>query len=118
MSRYIGKYAVVVQSSAEPVVPEVQIAAVMNTSGALSIFLLNSGGTPERVTVEIKSHDMKGKLYLYQVSQKLVSNSNFHLEPTESLLDSIGHRSLSLPEKSISVLTNYYLTSDDPGVIE
>ncbi len=118
MSRYMGKYAAVIRSSVKPVRPDMRSAAVLNKTGELSIFLLNKGGLSERVSIDIKGHHADSKLYLYQVSQKTISDAGFRLEPVEIQPEERGRRLITLPGKSISVLTNYYLTSKDPGIIE
>ena len=118
MSRFIGKYAAVVQSSVKPLLPQIRTTAVLNKTGKLSVFFLNNSEHSEQVSLEIKGRDTKDKLYLYQMTQKLALAPGFCLEPIESEQDKAGRRLVALPGKSISVLTNYYLTSKDPGVIE
>ncbi len=118
ISRFIGKYSSVIQSTAEPALPEIQTAAVINRTGELNILFLNNGGFPKLVAVDIKGHDAKRNMFLYQVTQKLVSDTRFSLEPAETLPNEKGKRVIILPKKSISVLTNYYLTSDDSGIIQ
>lgn len=117
MSRYMGKYAAVIRSSVKPVRPDIRSAAVLNKTGELSVFLLNKGGLSERVSIDIKGHHAESKLYLYQASQKIVSENDFRLEPIEIQPEKGGRRFITLPKKSISVLTNYFLTSKDPGII-
>jgi len=117
MSRYIGKYASVVQSERLALSPQIKTAALISRTGEMTAFFLNSGETPERVSVEIIGETAKSKFYLYQVSQELVSKEGFCLAPTETEQEPSGERFLTLPEKSISVLTNYYLKPDDPGII-
>ena len=118
MSRFIGKYAAVVQSSVEPLLPQIRTTAVLNKTGKLSVFFLNNSEHSEQVSLEIKGRDVKDRLYLYQMTQKLALAPGFCLEPIESEQDKAGRRLVALPGKSISVLSNYYLTSKDPGVIE
>jgi Cellulase (glycosyl hydrolase family 5) len=118
MCRFIGKYAAVVQTSVEPLFPQIRTTAVLNKTGNLSIFFLNNSEHSEQVSLEIKGRDTKDKLYLYQLTQKLASDPGFCLEPINSEQDGPGRRLIGLPGKSISVLSNYYLTSKDPGVIE
>jgi hypothetical protein len=118
MSRYMGKYAAVIRSSVDPVSAEIQAAAVKNRTGDLSVFLLHKGEQSRRVSVDMNGHNAESKLYLYQVSQKTVFDKAFRLEPIEIKPEKGGRRSIKLPEKSISVLTNYYLTSTDSGIIE
>jgi hypothetical protein len=118
MSRFIGKYAAVIQSSVEPLFPKIRTTAVLNKTGKLSVFFLNNGEHSEQVSLEIKGRDTKDKLYQYQMTQKLASAPGFCREPIESVQDEAGRRLVALPGKSISVLSNYYLTSKDPGVIE
>ena len=118
ISRFIGKYAAVVQSSVKPLLPQIRTTAVLNKTGKLSVFFLNNSEHSEQVSLEIKGRDTKDKLYLYQMTQKLALAPGFCLEPIESEQDKAGRRLVALPGKSISVLTNYYLTSKDPGVIE
>ena len=86
--------------------------------GKLSVFFLNNSEHSEQVSLEIKGRDVKDRLYLYQMTQKLASAPGFCLQPIESGQDEAGRRLVALPGKSISVLSNYYLTSKDPGVIE
>ncbi len=117
MSRYMGKYAAVVQTSVEEETPDIRSAAVINTTGELSIYFLNSSQASRHVSVKIDGRDSHRKIYLYQVSEKLVSNGNFSLEPMPALPEAAGKRSVILPPKSISVLTDYHLTSKDPGII-
>jgi Cellulase (glycosyl hydrolase family 5) len=118
MSRYVGKYADVVQAPAEGITPEMRTAAVLNRTGELSIYFLNNGRTSRRVSVEINGHDPRRRMYLYQVSAKHVSDGDFSLDPMTASPEAMDRRSVSLPPKSISVLTNYYLTAKDPGIIQ
>jgi hypothetical protein len=113
----MGKYAAVIRSSVNPVRSDIRSAAVLNKTGELSVFLLNKGGLSERVSIDIKGHHAESKLYLYQVSEKIVSQNDFRLEPIEIQPENGGRRFITLPKKSISVLTNYFLTSKDPGII-
>ncbi|MGA9121004.1 MAG: cellulase family glycosylhydrolase [Bacteroidota bacterium] len=117
MSRFRGKYGTIIQTSAEPASPELRTAALVNRTGELTVFLLNNGGSTKTVSVTIEGRDTGGDLYLYQVTKELVSDADFHLEPIETHQEAGGHRSITLPGKSISVLTDYHLTSQDPGII-
>jgi hypothetical protein len=113
----MGKYAAVVQTSAEEETPDIRSAAVINKTGELSVYFLNNSQASRHVSVKIDGRDSHRKMYLYQVSEKLVSNGNFSLEPMPALPESAGKRSVTLPPKSISVLTDYHLTPKDPGII-
>ena len=117
MSRYIGKYASIVGSAAMPGSLQIKTAAVINRTGEITAFFLNDTSLPERVSVKITGDAAMRSLYLYQVSKRLVSEAGFRLEPTETQQEVSGDFSLTLPEMSISVLTNYYLAADDPGII-
>ena len=117
MSRFMGKYAAVVQTSAAETTPDVRTLAALNRSGELSVFFLNKSRASCRMTVEIVGHDVHREMHFYQVSEKKISADGFSMDPAPAAPNALGVRSVTLPPKSISVLTNYYLTSKDPGII-
>ena len=117
MSRYMGMHGDVVEVSASNSTAEFRTTAVLNKSGALSVYFINKGATSKRLLIRIAGHHSPGEMYLYQASERLVAASNFSLEPAIVPSNNSHERLLTLPAKSISVLTDYYLASKDPGII-
>jgi Cellulase (glycosyl hydrolase family 5) len=118
VSRFIGKYSRIVRSSIPPHLHGVHAAALVSRTGELTAILLNSGEADHNVQIEINGHRHDGRLYLYQVTREIPGGPDPNLEPSEMSADNSGQIAALLPAKSISVLTNYRLTSEDNGIFE
>ena len=85
----------------------------------MTVIVLNKSAHEEAMTLEIPSDKGKPDFYKYQVTEALVKNpkyemsslASFHIHPAQLAIND------TLPPESITVYSNYHLSSNDPGII-
>lgn len=114
LSRFLSKYSAVITCQHEFNDETLLAAALKSPHGNLSVFLLNLSDEPLLVNLHLSPQSAK-LLYVYQVSKSMFAKPNFQLNPRPQTLQ--ADPLLTLPAKSITTVTNYYLTHQDKGII-
>ncbi len=90
---------------------------IESPSGELTIYILNKNDKKVSVDLQINGNN-ETKLYLYQVTEPILKEKDFKLNPIKSysqLKDKVI--TVQLPPKSISTLSQFNLNDDDFGII-
>lgn len=88
--------------------------ALKSPQSKLSVFLLNISAE----TLHVKLHlvpESDRPLYIYQVSESILAEPKFQLNPWPQPIQTEAR--LILPAKSITTVTNYFLSHQDRGII-
>jgi hypothetical protein len=115
ISRFLSKYSSVLKTEVSAADSVLMCNAVKSPGGALSVFLLNKSGKSVHVEVGF-SGEIRGEMYLYQVSKEIIHTPGFELNKVRSYVE--GEKcAILLPPRSISVITQHSLDSKDKGIV-
>lgn len=117
ISRFIPKYSSVISSSKSSNPADVRIASVISRKNQLTAIILNGENRPVDAAVRILNRKPETNLNLYQVTSRSAGDPDFNLEPAKVSSATGGVLSIELPGESISVLSDYSLTSEENGVL-
>ncbi len=113
VSRFLSKYSSVVSCSTNLPDSALMSLAVLSPQGELSVFILNLSNETIETDLNITSLPKK-QMNVYQVTKELVSQPVFELNPIQSF--NSKKKQLTLPPKSITTVSSYYLENRDKGV--
>jgi len=117
LTRFLGKYASVLESKADNNPDSLVFASCKNTDGNLSVLFVNNRKEPVTVSITFENSGSRKDFRFYQVTESLLHNPDFRLDPQKLFRHSNKLKNLVLQPESISVLTNIDLVHSDPGVI-
>ena len=115
ISRFLSKYSSVVSCSTDQPDDKMMSLALVSPEGELSVFILNLSNEVLSVDLNIAAFPEK-KMNVYQVTKELVNRPGFELDPIESFISSETSL-LTIPAKSITTVSSYYLEHKDKGVV-
>lgn len=114
ISRFLSKYSAVLTCRHEFKDETMLAGALKSPQSKLSVFLLNISAE----TLHVKLHlvpESDRPLYIYQVSESILAEPKFQLNPWPQPIQTEAR--LILPAKSITTVTNYFLSHQDRGII-
>lgn len=114
ISRFLSKYSTVV--SCEKNLPDsvLMSAALLSSSGELSIVMVNLANETIAVELEISSFS-GGRIQIYRVSREIVNLPEFKLNAISDF-ESGDKVDLTLPARSITNATSYILQDSEKGI--
>ncbi len=115
MSRFMSKYSSSVACKVSLPDSVVNAAALVSPEGELSVFMVNDADEPVEVSLNISVSQSK-EMNVYQVSEKILAEPGFELNPLQHFSSEKPHR-LVLPPRSITTVTSYDLNNSDKGII-
>jgi hypothetical protein len=115
ITRFLQKYASVINLKGQKLPEGIQMAALKNTDGAYTIIIISKNLQEMNIGLSFNNDTFKEPLYKYQVTKELVNSEKFRLNPSEKF--SKNKISVNLLPGSITVLSNYNLKMDDAGKI-
>jgi hypothetical protein len=115
VTRFLKKYASIINVKDEKLPDGLQLAALRNTDGSFNIIILNKNPGSGSINMVFEKDSFKKPLYKYQVNKESIANENFRLEPSETIRK--NSFTVSLLPQSITVLSNYNLRHEDFGKI-
>ena len=115
LSRFFSKYSSVVACTVNQPDSILMSVALLSPEGELSVFVLNPSDNALHVALNITS--LPGKqMNVYQVTKETVSQPDFELNAIQQFKSS-KKNSLTLPAKSITTISSYFLKHKDKGII-
>jgi len=118
LSRFLGKYASVLSVKTDLKPEGVLLTAYKNQDGNMSLLFVNNRKEPVSVNVTIDNPDKNVSLYFYQVTESLIKDPAFELNPQRPLKESAEVTTVEILPESISILSTLNLKHSDFGVIE
>jgi hypothetical protein len=115
LSRFISKYSATVVCHVNQPDSVLMATALLSPAGELSVFLVNNSNKPLQVELDVAAYPTR-KLFTYQVSEGILEDPEFLLEPARELSSS-DIASLILPARSITTVSSYRLYAGDDGII-
>jgi hypothetical protein len=115
ITRFLGKYASVIGLENQKLPDGIEVAALKNTDGAMTIIILNHKNEPVNLQLNLKNTSGKNILFKYQVTKSLLSDTNFRLESSGTFTK--NDFTINLLPESITVCTSYNLKHIDNGLI-
>jgi hypothetical protein len=115
VSRFLSKYSSVVECSVNCPDSVLMSLAMLSPGGELSIFILNQSENELTVSLDITSLPRK-QMNVYQVTKEKVTQPDFELNAIQNFKSS-RKRLITLPAKSITTVSSYYLKHRDKGII-
>lgn len=115
LSRFFSKYATTVHCQTDQPESVLMSAALLSPEGELSVFLLNGSPQDVRVEISVKAPTVR-TMHVYQVSEHLLRDSSFVLNPGSEFSSAEGTE-LTLPARSITTVSSYFLKAEDEGII-
>lgn len=116
LTRFLGKYASVLDVKTDNTPEGLLCTAWKNRDGNLSVLMVNN--RKETVDVDADFEGVKhSKFNLYQVTENRINNTNFKLNSLKSFKKMKSVKA-ELPAESITILTTYNLRHTEPGIIE
>jgi hypothetical protein len=110
-----GKYASVLSIRADQKSEGVLITAYKNRDESLSVLSVNNKDTAVTINIAIDNSYNDKPFYLYQVTESLVKNVAFELNPQKTIK---GNKlTIELLPESITVLSTTKLNQNDMGII-
>ncbi len=94
-------------------------SSLLSPAGNMTVIVLNKSAREEELTLGIPENAGKPDFYKYQVTEASVKDPKYQMSPLQSFQIHQAQSSINdkLPPESITVYSNYHLSSDDPGVI-
>ena len=118
LSRFLGKYASVLSWECDRNLSGVVLTACKNTDGSLSVLIVNNSKESITTDISITNTDKRQQFNLYQITETMVKDPGFKLNPQKVFKVSGELKNLMILPESISVLTTNSLKNSDWGVIE
>jgi len=118
LSRFQGKYASILSVKTDLNPEGVLITAYKNRDGNMSVLLVNNSNMSVSASISIENDLNNRVFYFYQVTEALINNIAFALNPRKIYNGSLKVKTLELLPESISVLSTLNLGQTDSGIIE
>jgi hypothetical protein len=118
LTRFIGKYSSVLVTRTSKNRKALRSAAVKSKDGNITVILLNHENDEISLDMRLNGIERTRELYLYQVTEKNLTNEKFTLNPLCQFSDLDAIHKIILPAESITVLSTYRLLHKDYGIIE
>lgn len=118
LTRFMGKYATVVESSLTDNPNKLLAVAYKNTDGSAAIILVNNSEKEETIDINFERTEKSQPYYLYQVSEKILADTKFKLNPISKILAEKTIENIQVPAKSITVLTTSNLKNKNQGLVK
>lgn len=115
VTRFLKKYASVIDLKNQKLPDGVQLSALKNIDGSITLIILNTKPETNSINLSFENSTFKGALYKYEVNKESVTDENFRLNPAARIKDK--KVTVSLLPQSITVLSNYNLNHDNFGKI-
>jgi hypothetical protein len=117
VTRFMGKYASVLATRSNQDIDGVFYAAYKNGDGAIVILVVNNQAEPVDMDVQVEANSESQPFYLYQVTEKIVNEPGFKLDPVKRYKKATKLHSVQLAPESITILTNIGFTHAEQGMI-
>jgi len=117
LTRFIGKYASVLNICNNQNFEGISAAALRSKDRSISIIILNQNDEEVKTEMSLLNIEEKKDFYFYQISKETLSAEDFKLESQSNILEFREKFLITLLPQSITVLTHYNLRHDDSGVI-
>jgi hypothetical protein len=118
LSRFIGKYPDLIFWQTNMCIDGVKITAFRNRNGSIGVLFINNEKRPIRISLSFSGAEDQLAFNLYQVTELLVANPDFKLNPRAIEHTEKQPRIIVLPPESINLITTLEITSDGWGIIE
>lgn len=116
LTRFLGKYSAVLALKSSSV-DEFKAAALKSKNGNITVILLNRKKERINLVMNIKGIDEKRKFGLYQITEPVVNDPDFELNPLLRISGLNKDKKIVLPPESITVLSTYQITNKEYGII-
>ena len=124
LTRFTAKHSQVLSSTLQfldqpSLLPHAFTAMVRSPKGHLTLILANREPTAVEIRFQMEGLDRKTAFHRYEVTEKKLTQSDFRLA-SEARFTVSPHRAgfvHTVPARSVTVFTTYYLTPDTPGII-
>ncbi len=118
ITRFIGKYASVVLSESSQKPDGVFHAALKNRDGSIYVLIVNNRSESVQLNVTVEPEPVNQPLHMYQVTESLLKDSGFELNPAKEFRNSKKLQGIFLAPESITVITAPGLKHDERGRVE
>ncbi len=118
LTRFLGKYASVISAKSIQNIDDVYYAALKNRDGSIVLLLVNNRQEPVTFDVSMQPVAENQTFYLFQVTENLVQDPKFKLNPVKEFVSSTKMEGINLAPESISVLTTIELKHEQSGKVE
>ncbi len=118
ISRFLGKYASAIHCYTEWCIEGVKPTAFKNQDGNVVIMIVNKRKDPVKLNLTLLGDEAKTPFQVYQVTEELVSNPAYRMDPVKTVKGMNKQQSLNLLPASITVITTYNLKHEDLGIME
>jgi hypothetical protein len=98
---------------------QILASALLSPDGNMTVIVLNKSANKEELTLRLPMNTGKSDFHKYQVTEALVKSPGYQMSPVASFNISAAQPAITdtLPPASITVYSNYHLSSNDPGII-
>jgi hypothetical protein len=117
VTRFMGKYASVLTTRTDQDIDGVYYAAYKNGEGSIVILVVNNLAEPVGMDIQMEAVPAIQPWYLYQVTEKLVNEPGFKLDPVTQYDNTGKLQPVHLAPESITVLTTLGLRHADRALI-
>jgi hypothetical protein len=118
LTRFIDKYSSVLATRTSKNSKPLRTAAVKSKDGNITVVLLNNVKSKISLNIQFLGIERSRKLNIYQITEKIISDKKFKLNPLGHTLELKTIQKIVLPPESITVLSTYRLLHEDYGIIE
>lgn len=117
LTRFIAKHSRVL--AIELGNKQILASALLSPNGNMTVIVLNKSGNEEALTLGLPENTGKPDFHKYQVTEALVKSPGYQMSPVAFFSVSSAQQAIvdTLPPASITVYSNYHLSSNDPGVM-
>jgi hypothetical protein len=117
LTRFIAKHSRILAIDLGS--PRILASALLSPAGNMTVIVLNKSAHQEQMTLEVPQNLGKPEFYKYQVTEASVRDPGYQMSPLQSFQISPTQSGIAdkLPPESITVYSNYHLSSNDPGTI-
>jgi hypothetical protein len=115
ISRFLSKYSSVVECLVSRPDSVLMSLALLSPAGELSVFILNPTDDELNISLEVAAFPKK-QMNVYQVTKEAVTQPDFELHAIQNFKSS-KKSIFTLPAKSITTVSSYFLKHSDKGII-